>query len=173
MISEQELLRNLRDIPDFPKKGIMFKDMTPLLSNPQAFNAVIDHFAKEFTGKGITRIVGIESRGFIFAAALASNMEIGFVPIRKKGKLPYKTLSASFDLEYGKDTLEIHTDALSCTDKVIIVDDLLATGGTINAAIELVEKLGAKVHCCAFVCDLAFLNGRAKVKAPIKTLVTL
>lgn len=173
MIAQQEILKNLRDIPDFPKKGIIFKDITPLLSNPQAFSAVIKHFAEEFKGKGITKIVGIESRGFIFASALAHEMGLGFIPVRKKGKLPYHTISADFALEYGTDTLQIHTDAVNSSDTVLIVDDLLATGGTINAAIELVTKLGAKVYCCAFLCELAFLNGREKVKAPVKTLVTL
>jgi len=173
MTAEQEILNNLRDIPDFPKKGIIFKDITPLLSNAEAFNTVIKNFADEFKGKGITKIVGIESRGFIFGSALAHEMGIGLVLVRKKGKLPYKTISASFALEYGTDTLQIHSDALNSNDKVVIIDDLLATGGTMNAAIELVQKLGASVHCCAFVCELGFLNGREKVKAPVKILATL
>lgn len=173
MITEQEVLKSLRDIPDFPKKGIIFKDITPLLSNPQTFSAVIKQFAHDFKDKGITKIVGIESRGFIFASALALEMGVGFIPVRKKGKLPYKTISADFALEYGTDTLEIHTDAVSSADTVLIVDDLLATGGTINAAIDLVTKLGAKVNCCAFLCELGFLHGRDKVNAPVKTLVTL
>ena len=173
MTDNQDLIKALRDVPDFPKPGIIFKDITPLLGDSKLFKRVIDSLAKECAGKGITKVVGIEARGFIFGAALAYAMGIGFVPCRKKGKLPYKTISASFDLEYGSAVIEMHNDALTSADKVVIVDDLLATGGTSNAAIDLVRKLGAEVALCAFVCELGFLKGGQKLKAPYKSLLPL
>lgn len=173
MNDNSKLFNALRDVPDFPKPGIIFKDITPLLADAELFKAAIDAFAAECSGKGITKIVGIESRGFIFGTALAYAMGLGFVPARKKGKLPYKTISASFELEYGTDTVEMHADALTPQDKVVIVDDLLATGGTANAVVELVEKLGAKVELCAFLCELCFLKGGEKLKAPYKSILKL
>ncbi len=173
MKDNSNLLKVLRDVKDFPKPGIIFKDITPLLADGSLFKQVIDSFAEECSGKGITKVVGIESRGFIFGSALAYALGVGFVPARKKGKLPYKTISASFALEYGTDIIEMHEDALTASDKVVIVDDLLATGGTANAAIELVSRLGAEVAFCAFVCELGFLGGGAKLKKPYKSLLPL
>lgn len=171
MITDKAILNQIRDIPDFPKKGILFRDITPLLCDGDSFKAVINEFASLAKGKHITKVVGIESRGFIFGSALAYALGIGFVPIRKKGKLPYKTISASFALEYGTDTVEIHEDALTDKDNVFLIDDLLATGGTIKAAIELVRKLGAKIECCAFLCELTALNGRAEIDVPVEVLI--
>lgn len=173
MKDNTNLLKALRDVKDFPKPGIIFKDITPLLADAALFKQVIESFSDECSGKGITKVVGIESRGFIFGSALAYALGVGFVPARKKGKLPYKTISASFALEYGTDIIEMHEDALTSADKVVIVDDLLATGGTANAAIELVNRLGAEVVFCAFVCELGFLGGGAKLKKPYKSLLPL
>jgi adenine phosphoribosyltransferase len=154
----------IRDIPDFPKKGIIFKDITTLLAQGGLFHQAIDRLASHYSGKNINKIVAVESRGFIFGASLAYKLKAGFVPIRKKGKLPYKTISATYELEYGTDTLEIHEDAIQNNEKVLIVDDLLATGGTLGATIELVKKLGGKTIGAAFLIELAFLKGREKVK---------
>lgn len=153
----------IRDIPDFPKPGIVFKDITPLLSNGPLFAKTIDLIAERYRGQRINTVLGIESRGFIFGAALAYKLGAGFSVVRKPGKLPYDTHSASYELEYGKDTLEIHVDALAASARVVIVDDLIATGGTAAATAELVSKLGATVVECAFVIELGFLNGRAKL----------
>lgn len=173
MKDNTNLLKALRDVKDFPKPGIIFKDITPLLADGALFKQVIESFAEECSGKGITKVVGIESRGFIFGSALAYALGVGFVPARKKGKLPYKTISASFALEYGTDIIEMHEDALTSADKVVIVDDLLATGGTANAAIELVNRLGAEVVFCAFVCELGFLKGGERIKSSYKSLLHL
>jgi adenine phosphoribosyltransferase len=154
----------IRDIPDFPKPGILFKDITPLLKDAQAFKKTIHLIAREFKGQKIDYVAGIESRGFIFGVALAAEMGVGFVPVRKKGKLPYKTKQVTYDLEYGQDTLEIHQDAFIKGNKVLIVDDLLATGGTAAATVKLVEDCGAEVVAFACVVELAFLNGREKLK---------
>lgn len=153
----------IRDIPDFPKPGILFKDITPLLQDQKAFAAVIDAFAERYAGKKIDDIVGIESRGFIFGSALAYKMGVAFVPVRKKGKLPYETVETSYALEYGNATVEIHTDGVRKGNRVIVIDDLLATGGTANATCALVEKVGGIVVECAFVVELSFLNGRDKL----------
>lgn len=153
----------IRDVPDFPKKGIIFKDITTLLVKPDAFQSVIDQIADYYKGKGVQKIVCIESRGFIFGAALAYKINAGIVPVRKKGKLPYKTVSATYQLEYGTDTLEIHEDAVSAGEKVLIIDDLLATGGTAGATIELVKKLSGEIVGLAFVIEVTFLNGRKKL----------
>lgn len=155
----------IRTIPDFPKPGIQFKDITPLLQDPKAFAAVTDLFVERYKSAGVTAIVGIESRGFIFGAALAMRLGVAFVPVRKKGKLPAKTIAATYDLEYGSATIEIHTDALKASDKVVVLDDLLATGGTLAAACSLVEKLGARIHEVATVVELSFLDGRSKLGA--------
>jgi len=153
----------IRDIPDFPKPGIIFKDITPLLKDPQALNETVRLLAKTAHGLGITSVVGIESRGFIFGAAVAFKLGAGFIPIRKPGKLPAETVSESYELEYGTDTIEIHADALASGERVLLIDDLLATGGTMEAAVKLVEKSGARVVKVAFVIELLFLNGREKL----------
>lgn len=154
----------VRDIPDFPKPGILFKDITPLLANGDAFRHCINAMVKSISDLTITKIAGIESRGFIFGAAMAESMGVGFVPIRKPGRLPAETYSQSYALEYGQDTLEIHRDACTYTDKVLIVDDLLATGGTAAAAIDLVHKTGADVAAFSCVIELGFLQGRERIK---------
>lgn len=162
----------IRDIPDFPKPGIVFKDIMPLLSNGPLFGKTIDLMAERYRGQKIDTVLGIESRGFIFGSALAYKLGAGFSVVRKPGKLPYDTHSASYELEYGKDTLEIHVDAVRPNARVVIADDLIATGGTAAATAELVAKLGATVVECAFVIELSFLNGRAKL-APHKVFSVL
>lgn len=154
----------IRDIPDFPKPGIVFKDITPLLSNGRLFGRTVDLIAERYRGQRVDTVLGIESRGFIVGAALAYKLGAGFSVVRKPGKLPYETHSASYELEYGKDTLEIHIDAVAPNSRVVIADDLIATGGTAAATAELVSKLGATVVECAFVIELGFLNGREKLK---------
>lgn len=154
----------IRDIPDFPKKGIIFKDITTLLGQGDMFRHAIDQIAANYTNKGIKKVACIESRGFIIGAPIAYKLGAGFVPIRKKGKLPYKTISATYQLEYGTDTLEMHEDAITPGEKVLIVDDLLATGGTASACVELVKKLGGQLAGVAFMIELAFLDGRKKLK---------
>lgn len=154
----------IREVPDFPRKGIGFKDITTLLKDPAAFKYVIDCFLKEYQDKGVEAVVAMESRGFIFGAPLAYNLGVPFIPGRKPGKLPAETVSAQYDLEYGTDSLEMHRDAISPGQKVIIVDDLLATGGTTKATIELVEKLGGEVIGIAFLIELTFLDGRQSLK---------
>ena len=159
----------IRDIPDFPKPGILFKDITPALSDPKAFKALVEHFAERIPA-GTTKLVAIESRGFILGAALALRCELGLVIARKPGKLPWKTVTASYQLEYGKDTLEMHEDALMTHDKVLIVDDVLATGGTAQAVHELCTKLGAEVLGGLFLMEIPFLKGRHKFKADVQSL---
>lgn len=154
----------IRDIPDFPKPGIVFKDITPLLSNGPLFGKTIDLLADRYRGQKIDTVLGIESRGFIIGSALAYKLGAGFSVVRKPGKLPYETHSASYELEYGKDALEIHIDALPRNARVVIADDLIATGGTAAATAELVSKLGGTVVECAFVIELSFLKGREKLK---------
>lgn len=162
----------IRDIPGFPKEGIIFKDITPLLRDKDKFKKAVDLIADKFKTKKIDFILSVESRGFIFGAAVAYKLGVGLVPIRKKGKLPYKTHSVTYDLEYGKDTLEIHRDAFRKGDSVLIVDDLLATGGTSKAVIELVEKMGGKVAGLAFLIELVALKGREKLRGyPIVALI--
>ena len=152
----------IREVPDFPQPGILFKDITPLLQNPQTFRAAVDAMAAHYESKNVDVVVGIDARGFIFGSALAYRMGIGFVPVRKSGKLPYRTHEASYELEYGVDTLAIHQDACSQGSRVLICDDVIATGGTIAASIELVEKLGSQVAGIAVLIELTFLNGRDK-----------
>ncbi len=159
-----DLKSRIRNIPDFPKKGIMFRDITTLIKDPASFQFVIDYFADLYKDKKIDVIVGIESRGFIFGAALAYAMGKEFAIIRKPGKLPHKTISQEYELEYGKDKIEIHEDAIMPGQHVLLIDDLLATGGTMEAAAKLVEKLGGVVEGIAFVIELTFLNGREKLK---------
>lgn len=154
----------IRDVPDFPKPGITFKDITPLLKSPEALENVLDLWAKRYSDKKIDVIVAMESRGFIFGAALANRIGAGFVPVRKPGKLPWKTFSETYELEYGQDTLQIHQDALKTGDNVVVIDDVLATGGTAAASIRLVEKAGGKIVEASFLIELKFLNGRQKLK---------
>ena len=166
MAKEQVLLtRYIRAIPDWPKKGILFRDITPLLADPRAFPAAIDALCQPFQNAGVAYVAGIEARGFIFGAAVAAQLKAGFVPIRKKGKLPYLTESASYDLEYGTDSIEMHRDAIPRGAKVLLVDDLLATGGTMQAACRLMEKVGAEIVGIAFVIELTALQGRKKLAA--------
>ena len=158
------LRTSIRDIPDFPKPGVTFKDITPLLADPAAFSTAVDAIVVSFGRGTIDKVVGIEARGFIVAAPVAYHFGAGFVPLRKPGKLPYETVSESYDLEYGQETLEIHVDAFNPGDRVLIVDDVLATGGTARAACNLVEKAGATVAGLAFVIELEFLGGSAKLE---------
>ncbi len=153
----------IRDIPDFPKPGIIYKDITPLLQDAEAFNSIIENVAKRYQNNRPDYIAGIEARGFIFGAALALRLNCGFIPVRKAGKLPYKTLSESYQLEYGEATLEIHADAVKPGDKVVLLDDLLATGGTVVAALNLLRQLEAEVVGIEFIIELTFLNGRAQL----------
>jgi len=172
-VRKEELKNCIRDIPDFPKKGIIFKDITTLLNNAAAFKTAIDSLAKLYVGKKIDYLVAVESRGFIFGSVLAYKLGAGFVPVRKKGKLPYKTKSVSYDLEYGTDTLEIHQDAVPAGSRVLIVDDLLATGGTIKAVAKLVKGLKVEIVGLAFLIELSFLKGRAKLKdLPVHAVIT-
>ena len=154
----------IRHGPDFPKPGILFYDITTLLQDPAGFHAAIDSMASPFTNQAIDVVVGIESRGFIFGAAVADRIRAGFAPVRKPGKLPSTTVRASYALEYGTDTLEIHDDAIRKGQRVLIVDDLLATGGTARATTDLVKKLGGQVHALAFLIELVALDGRKKLK---------
>lgn len=160
----ETLKKHIRDVPDFPKKGIIFKDITPLLQNPEVFKKVIQIFADRFSGERIDRIIGIESRGFIFGAALSIQMGVSFVPVRKKGKLPWTKISEEYTLEYGTDRIEMHADAVKAGENVLVVDDLLATGGTVEAVCKMIEKLNAKVAALAFLVELDFLKGREKLK---------
>ena len=160
-----DLKQLIRDIPDFPKKGIIFKDITTLLSDAKSFHRMVDLLAHRYIGEKIDQIVGIEARGFILGAALAYKLGTGITLVRKPGKLPFKTRSISYELEYGTDTLEIHEDAFRDSDRVIIADDLLATGGTMAAVVELVENMGVEIYECAFMAELEFLDGRSKLPA--------
>jgi adenine phosphoribosyltransferase len=152
------------EVPDFPKPGISFKDITPILKNPEAYRTVIDRMADEFKSDRVDLVLGVESRGFLFAAPLAVKMGRGFIPIRKPGKLPRERISASYALEYGVDALEMHRDAVKGGQRVVIVDDVLATGGTIAACVQLVQKLGGEVVGVAFLLELSFLAGREKLR---------
>lgn len=153
----------IRDIPDFPKPGIIFKDITPLVKDPATLRLAVHQLLQPFLGRNITAVAGMEARGFIFGSLVAWDLGLPFVPLRKPGKLPYDVQSVSYDLEYGSATLEAHIDAFDCNDQVLLVDDLLATGGTAKASCELIEQLGAKVAACAFVVELDFLEGREKL----------
>ncbi|MDT4288642.1 adenine phosphoribosyltransferase [Methylomonas sp. MO1] len=157
-------LRNkIRDIPDFPKPGIIFKDITPLVKDPAALRLAVHQLLHPFLGRDITAVAGMEARGFIFGSLVAWELGIPFIPLRKPGKLPYDVQSVSYDLEYGSAELEVHIDAVDSNDKVLLIDDLLATGGTAKASCDLIEKLGATVVACAFVVELDFLQGREKL----------
>ena len=159
----EKILSLIRDIPDFPKPGIIFKDITPVLGDHEAFSAVLDALEQRVERGSVDKVVGIEARGFIFGAALAQRIGAGFVPVRKPGKLPGATDRITYDLEYGTDSLEMHVDALEENERVLIVDDLLATGGTAAATAELVRRRGAKVQGFGFVIELGFLGGRSKL----------
>ena len=163
-LTTQKLMQLIRDVPDYPKKGIVFKDITTLIKRGEAFDEVINIFLDKCKDKNIDLVAAVESRGFIFGGVLANRLKVGFVPIRKFGKLPADTVEQKYDLEYGTDTLEIHKDAILPGQKVLIVDDLLATGGTIKAACKLVEKLGGQVVGILIMIELGFLNGRDKLK---------
>jgi adenine phosphoribosyltransferase len=158
-----DLRDHIRNIPNFPKPGIMFRDITPLLAHPQAFRESIRQLAERYRHENVKAIAAAEARGFIFAAPLALELNAAFVPVRKPGKLPFETQAFHYELEYGSDTLEIHTDAFGPGDRVLLVDDLLATGGTMNACARLVENSGAEVVGCAFVIELTFLKGRKRL----------
>jgi len=168
----KELASAIRDIPDFPKEGIIFKDITTLLADADAFKKAVDSMVDRYRDKKIEVVLGVEARGFIFGAAVAYALNTGFVIVRKPGKLPWKTHQISYELEYGTDTLEIHQDAIKPGMRVLVVDDLLATGGTTAAVVELVEKMGGEVVECAFVIELDFLNPRDKLgDTPVFSLV--
>lgn len=163
MSKSADLHAAIRDVIDFPKPGIIFKDITPILADGRLFRQTIDLICETAEGRKIDKIVGIDARGFIFGAAVADRLGAGFIPVRKKGKLPWKTHQASYSLEYGENVIELHEDAISPGETVLLVDDLLATGGTAAAAVGLLEKLGADIVAITFVIELAFLNGREKL----------
>jgi adenine phosphoribosyltransferase len=154
----------IRDIQGFPKEGILFKDITPLLIDPKARNKCLEILVSTLKDKKIDKVIGVESRGFFFGMLIAQELNVGFIPVRKAKKLPYKTISATYDLEYGTDTLEIHIDAIQKGNRILIHDDVLATGGTAKAVCELVERLGGEIVQCNFLMELTFLNGRTKIK---------
>ncbi len=160
----QRLKNKIRDIPDFPKPGIVFKDITPLVKDPAALRLAVHQLLQPFLGRDITAVAGMEARGFIFGSLVAWELGIPFIPLRKPGKLPYDVQSVSYALEYGSAELQVHIDAVDSSDKVLLIDDLLATGGTAKASCDLIEKLGATVVACAFVVELDFLNGRDCLK---------
>ncbi|AIR68887.1 MULTISPECIES: adenine phosphoribosyltransferase [Dickeya] len=163
---QPELIKNsIKSIPDYPKPGILFRDVTSLLENPQAYSASIDMLVKRYQDAGITKVVGTEARGFLFGAPVALALGVGFVPVRKPGKLPRATLSESYELEYGSDTLEIHADSITASDKVLVVDDLLATGGTIEATVKLIRRLGGQVADAAFIINLFDLGGQQRLES--------
>ncbi len=167
-----DIERAIRNIPDFPKPGIQFKDITPVLADARLFSGSIDLLTEKFKPGMVDAVVGIDARGFIFAAAAAVKLQAGFVPVRKKGKLPYQTHEQQYDLEYGTETVAVHVDALKPGNRVLLIDDLLATGGTAAAAAALVQRLGAEILEIAFLIELGFLGGRKKLKGyPVRSLV--
>lgn len=160
----EKLLKGvIRDVPDFPKKGIIFKDLTPVFQNKKVFKKLIGYFYKKFKNRKIDKIVCVEARGFLIGAPLAYKLGAGLIPVRKPGKLPRETYKVEYELEYGKDALEIHKDAINEGDKILIIDDLLATGGTVSAVAQLVEKSKGKIEAIAFIVELDFLKGREKL----------
>ncbi len=163
-----ELKKLIREVPDFPKPGILFYDVTTLLKNAQGFRTVIDAFTQRYRDRSIQKVLGIESRGFILGPALAYNLNAGFVPVRKRGKLPAAKLQVTYALEYGTDTLEIHEDAVTSGERVLIVDDLIATGGTAAATVDMVRRMGGDLAGLAFLIELTFLHGRDKIPAGIE-----
>jgi adenine phosphoribosyltransferase len=166
-----ELTPFIRDVPNFPKPGIVFKDITPLLGDHRAFTYAINKIADAHKNKGITKVVGIESRGFILAPPVALALGAGFVPIRKPGKLPWKAIREGYNLEYGSDAIEIHEDSVQAHDTVLMIDDVLATGGTMEAAVKLVTRIGANIVGTAFLIDLAFLGGGKRMTAPVYSVL--
>lgn len=172
-IAPKDLAASIRDIPDFPKPGILFKDITTMLKDGDSFKSAVDGLLAKIKGKPVDVVVGMESRGFIFGAPIAYKLGVGFVPVRKLGKLPADVVSVEYDLEYGSATLEMHKDALAPGAKVLIVDDLLATGGTVAGTIELVKQLRGEIVACAFLIELSALKGRDKLKGfDVVTLLT-
>ena len=172
-VQGQDLGARIRDIPDFPKPGILFKDITTLLKDGPAWRFAVDSLASHYQQAGVEIVVGVESRGFIFGGAIAHQLNAGFVPVRKLGKLPGKTIEVEYELEYGRDSLAMHEDAIRPGQRVLAVDDLLATGGTMGATLRLVEQLGGRVVGVAFMIELAFLKGREKLKNyPLHSLIT-
>jgi adenine phosphoribosyltransferase len=161
----EDLKNIIRDIPDFPKKGIIFKDITTLLADAKSYQRMVDLLAHRYVGEKIDKVVGVEARGFIIGAALAYKLGAGIVLVRKPGKLPSETFKKTYDLEYGTDTLEIHTDAIKKGEKVLVADDLLATGGTMAAVVDMVNGMGAEIVECCFMAELDFLHGRRKLPA--------
>ncbi len=173
MSAADQLRRAVRDVADFPKPGIVFKDITPILADPKLFHESITLLSRAADGHQIDKVVGIDARGFIFAAAVADRLRAGFVPIRKKGKLPWKTRQTAYSLEYGEAVVELHEDAVKPGETVLLVDDLLATGGTAAAAAQLLDELGARLVGIAFLIELGFLNGRSKLtRHPIHSILT-
>ncbi|GGP48399.1 adenine phosphoribosyltransferase [Streptomyces melanogenes] len=178
-VSTQELLLSrIRDVPDYPKPGVLFKDITPLLADPQAFTALTEALAELCVRHGATKIVGLEARGFILAAPVAVRAGIGFIPVRKAGKLPGATLSQAYELEYGTAEIEVHAEDLAAGDRVMVIDDVLATGGTAEASLELIRRAGAEVAGVAVLMELGFLAGRNRLEpalrgAPLEALITL
>jgi len=171
-VSVDELAQAIRNVPDFPKAGIQFKDITPVLADPRLFAASIDLLTNSFPPGSVDAVVGIDARGFIFAAAAAYRMKCGFVPVRKQGKLPYRTHEESYDLEYGSNTIAIHTDAIKPGGRVVLIDDLLATGGTAAAAANLLQRLNVSILEMTFLIELSFLRGRERLKGfPVRSLV--
>ena len=172
---KEYLLSTIRDVKDFPKEGIVFKDITTLLNNPKAFKTLMDHLEKRYKSYDLDFVAGIDSRGFIFGSVLADRLGVGFVPIRKAGKLPYTTMSEKYALEYGVDEVEIHIDAFADKKdaKVLVIDDLIATGGTAKAAVSLVNKAGAKCVEACFVLNLTFLEGASKIESPVYSVLEI
>ena len=171
-VTAAEIKAAIRNVPDFPKPGIQFKDITPVLADARLFAGAIDLLTERFTPGSIDAVVGIDARGFIFAAAAATKLNAGFIPVRKKGKLPFTTIEQDYALEYGHATVAMHVDALKPGARVLLIDDLLATGGTSAAAVALVKKLGAEILEASFLIELKFLNGREKLKGfPIRSIV--
>jgi adenine phosphoribosyltransferase len=178
--AKEKILHSIRTIPDFPKPGIQFKDITTLLNNPEALKLLMDHLEERYRDYDLDYVAGIEARGFIFGSILADRLGVGFVPVRKKGKLPYTTVSEKYSLEYGFDEVEIHIDAFGqegmCREhpaRVLLIDDLIATGGTAAAAARLIGKVGAECVECCFILELAFLKGREGIDTPVYTVITL
>jgi len=165
MLNNKSVIDYIRTIPDFPKEGIMFRDVTTLFSDPRGFRIAIDQLLHPYAGMQIDKVVGLEARGFILGGAVAHQLSVGFVPIRKKGKLPGKTIEEAYQLEYGEAVMEVHEDAILAGEKILVVDDLLATGGTAEAGIKLIERMGGEVISAAFVIDLPELGGRARLKS--------
>lgn len=164
---------HIRTIPDYPKPGIMFRDVTTLFGNARAFRTTVDMLVQPYAGTRIDKVAGIEARGFILAGAVAHQLSVGFVPVRKKGKLPFTTIGQTYDLEYGTDTIEIHIDAVSKGEHVLLVDDLIATGGTAEAAVKLLEKAGGQVVGCSFIIDLPDLGGAKRLEKMGKKVLSL